>query len=100
MGCIISWFEHIGRVRAATELARQGYHKEAKNIMINKTPREMKDYIMSQNYCTTKGLGWAFLICVFMILGVPIIMMMLTVPDYLGTYCKGTPLVPCFGMVD
>ena len=55
---------------------------------------------MSQNYCTTKGLGWTFLICAFMILGVPIIMMMLTVPDYLGTYCKGTPLVPCFGMVE
>ena len=27
---------------------------------------------MSQNYCTTKGLGWAFLICIFMILGVPV----------------------------
>lgn len=54
----------------------------------------------AQNYCTTKGLGWAFLICVFMILGVPIIMMMLTVPDYFGAYCKGTPLLPCFWMVD
>ena len=28
---------------------------------------------MSQNYCTTKGLGWAFLICAFTILGVPIL---------------------------
>ena len=54
----------------------------------------------AQNYCTTKGLGWAFLICVFMILGVPIIMMMLTVPDYFGAYCKGTPLLPCFWLVD
>ena len=28
---------------------------------------------MSQNYCTTKGLGWAVRICVFIILGVPIL---------------------------
>ena len=28
---------------------------------------------MSENYCTTKGLGWAFLISAFFILGVPII---------------------------
>jgi len=33
----LSWFEHLGRVRASAELARMGYHKEAKNIMINKT---------------------------------------------------------------
>jgi len=28
---------------------------------------------MSQNYCTTKGLGWAFLIIAFMIAGVPLL---------------------------
>ena len=33
---IVSWFEHIGRYRAATELARQGYHKEAKHLMCGK----------------------------------------------------------------
>ena len=27
---------------------------------------------MSEQYCTTKGLGWAFLICAFFILGVPV----------------------------
>ena len=27
---------------------------------------------MSEQYCTTKGLGWAFLVCVFFILGVPV----------------------------
>ena len=27
------WFEHIGRMRAASELARQGYHKQAKSLM-------------------------------------------------------------------
>ena len=30
---LVSWFEHIGRYRAATELARQGYHKETKHLM-------------------------------------------------------------------
>jgi hypothetical protein len=29
---------------------------------------------MSEQYCTTKGLGWAFLTCIFFILGVPILM--------------------------
>jgi len=27
---------------------------------------------MSEQYCTTKGLGWAFLVCAFLILGVPV----------------------------
>ena len=27
---------------------------------------------MSEQYCTTKGLGWAFLVCVIFILGVPV----------------------------
>jgi hypothetical protein len=27
---------------------------------------------MSEQYCTTKGLGWAFLVCVLFILGVPV----------------------------
>ena len=31
------------------------------------------------NYCTTKGLGWAFLILVFMIIGLPVIMLMIMV---------------------
>jgi len=29
---------------------------------------------MTENYCTTKGLGWAFVICSFLILGVPVLM--------------------------
>jgi hypothetical protein len=32
---IVKWFEHIGTIRAASELARQGYHKEAKRLMTN-----------------------------------------------------------------
>ena len=53
---------------------------------------------MSENYCDTKHLGWAFLIVAFMILGVPIIMMMLTVPNYFESYCGQTILLPCFGI--
>jgi len=50
------------------------------------------------NYCTTKGLGWAFLVLVFMILGLPVIMLMLTVglEDY-GMYCNMN-ILPCFGL--
>jgi hypothetical protein len=29
---------------------------------------------MSEQYCTTKGLGWAFVTCMFLILGVPVLM--------------------------
>ena len=35
---------------------------------------------MSQNYCTLKGLGWAVLISVFIILGIPIIINLLAWP--------------------
>ena len=31
--------ENAGRARAARELARQGYHDEAKNLMLGKDPR-------------------------------------------------------------
>jgi len=30
----ISFFESVGRARAAAELSRQGYHKEAKALML------------------------------------------------------------------
>lgn len=33
---LVSWFEHIGRVRAASELARQGYHQQAKRLMCDR----------------------------------------------------------------
>ena len=29
---------------------------------------------MAEHYCTTKGLGWAFLVCAIFILGVPVLM--------------------------
>ena len=50
------------------------------------------------NYCTTKGLGWAFLILAFMIVGLPVIMLMLMVgPEEYGTYCNMN-ILPCFGL--
>ena len=36
---LIALGESAGRARAARELARQGYHDEAKNIMLGKDPR-------------------------------------------------------------
>tara|TARA_B100000767_G_scaffold237526_1_gene231782 strand:- start:43 stop:213 length:171 start_codon:yes stop_codon:yes gene_type:complete len=54
---------------------------------------------MSENYCTTKGLGWAFLIILTVMVGVPIATTYVGVghDDY-TRYCKQTPLLPCFGM--
>lgn len=50
------------------------------------------------NYCTTKGLGWAFLILAFMIVGLPVIMLILMVglEDY-AMYCNMN-ILPCFGL--
>ena len=57
------------------------------------------DTTMSDNYCTTKGLGWAFLILFIMILGVPMAITYLSVghKEY-GRYCKMTPILFCFGV--
>lgn len=54
---------------------------------------------MSENYCTTKGLGWAFLILVGFILFVPMAMTYASVghDDY-ARYCKMTPVLLCFGV--
>tara|TARA_B100001057_G_scaffold232865_1_gene233044 strand:+ start:364 stop:537 length:174 start_codon:yes stop_codon:yes gene_type:complete len=50
------------------------------------------------NYCTTKGLGWAFLILVFTIVGLPVIMLMMTVgPEEYAYYCNMN-ILPCFGL--
>jgi len=49
---------------------------------------------MSQNYSTTKGLGWAFLICAFFILGIPLLLV-----DN-EKYCKQSILVPCYFWVE
>ena len=36
---LVAWFEHIGRMRAASELARQGYHQQAKRLMCDDQER-------------------------------------------------------------
>ena len=53
---------------------------------------------MSENYCTTRGLGWAFAILAFFILFVPMGMTYAMVghSDYVR-YCKMTPVLLCFG---
>jgi len=45
------------------------------------------------NYCTTKGLGWAFLIIAFFIVGVPLLMV-----DN-AKYCKQS-IIPCYPWVE
>ena len=37
----IETFESVGRARAAAELSRQGYHKEAKALMLGKSVEEV-----------------------------------------------------------
>jgi|9_EtaG_2_1085328.scaffolds.fasta_scaffold19538_6 hypothetical protein len=49
---------------------------------------------MSENYCTTRGLGWAFLIVAFLIFGVPLLLV-----DN-AQYCKQSILVPCYPWVE
>ena len=41
------------------------------------------------HYCTLKGLGWAFLIITFFMVGVPILL-----ADQ--KYCKQSIILPCF----
>jgi hypothetical protein len=49
-------------------------------------------------YCTTKGLGWAFLIIVLMIAVVPVLMLMAMVGlEEYGRYCN-VNILPCFGL--
>ena len=53
---------------------------------------------MSENYCTTKGLGIAFAIIAFFMVGVPILMLMAMVGlDEYGRYCN-LNIMPCFGL--
>lgn len=49
-------------------------------------------------YCTTKGLGWTFMVIVLMIAVLPVLMlvMMVGLEDY-GRYCN-LNILPCFGL--
>ena len=33
---LVLWFEHNGRMRGTSELARQGYHQQAKRLMCDR----------------------------------------------------------------
>ena len=46
------------------------------------------------NYCTTKGLGWAFLIIIIGMVGLPILGAAIAYPDN----CKQSILIPCIGL--
>ena len=41
----MNWCEVVGRYRAANELARQGYHKEAKALMCESHNQEKAQFI-------------------------------------------------------
>jgi len=49
---------------------------------------------MSENYCTNRGLGWAFLIIIFVMVGFPILGSAIAYPDN----CKQSILLPCLGL--
>ncbi len=48
------------------------------------------------NYCTLKGLGWAFLIIIIGMVGMPILGSAIAYPDN----CKQSILIPCIGLQD
>lgn len=49
-------------------------------------------------YCTTKGLGWAFAVIIFMIAVLPVLMLMAMVGlEEYGRYCN-VNILPCFGL--
>ncbi len=50
-------------------------------------------------YCTLKGLGWAFLLITFFMLGVPLLMNLAIMgPEQYGNYCVRAIHMPCFGL--
>ena len=55
---------------------------------------ERQEHHMSENYCTTKGLGWAFLIIIIGMAGLPILGSAIAYPDN----CKQSILIPCLGL--
>ena len=76
---------------------KHDYNDEMQNLIFTSAG----DFIGMQekeehNYCTTKGLGWAFLIIALFMVGVPIIMLMVMVGlDEYARYCN-LNIMPCF----
>ena len=52
------------------------------------------------NYCTTKGLGWAFLVIILTLTALPIVItiLMLGLDSYTDN-CAQSILMPCFGLL-
>jgi len=52
------------------------------------------------NYCTTKGLGWAFLLIILTLTVLPIVitMLLLGVDSYVDN-CEQSILMPCLGLL-
>ena len=52
------------------------------------------------NYCTTKGLGWAFLVIILTLTALPILItiLMLGVDSYTDN-CAQSILMPCLGLL-
>jgi hypothetical protein len=51
------------------------------------------------NYCTTKGLGWAFLIIVLCFTALPLLMTLAMIgPEEYADYCVKAIHMPCFGL--
>ena len=59
-----------------------------------RTSSERQESLMSENYSTTRGLGWAVLIIVFCMVGLPILGSAIAYPDQ----CKQSILIPCLGL--
>ena len=51
------------------------------------------------NYCTTKGLGWAFLVIILTLTALPLLMSVaiMGLEEY-GRACKVAIHMPCFGL--
>ena len=51
------------------------------------------------NYCTTKGLGWAFLLITFFMVGVPLLTSIAVMgPEEYARKCNMSVVTPCFGL--
>jgi hypothetical protein len=51
------------------------------------------------NYCTTKGLGWAFLIIILSFTALPLLMSLSIMgPEEYARQCKVAIHMPCFGL--
>ena len=66
-----------------------------KRFGVKTSSAKLESHMSEQtNYCTTKGLGWAFLIIIIGMVGMPILGSAIAYPDN----CKQSILIPCLGL--